>query len=95
MPKGKISIEIIARGDQAQDICPEMVVEIDEYKIDSISVCSSSWRKYNLQHSVDKGWHEIKIFFINDYAGPEGDRNLYIKKIILKRVIEKCKKRRL
>ncbi|RLE79947.1 MAG: hypothetical protein DRJ52_07415, partial [Thermoprotei archaeon] len=44
----------------------------------------SSWRRYSLKFSAERGVYELKIYFTNDYYNPpKEDRNLYIKLVVV------------
>jgi len=90
-PQGRYEVEVIARGTPLQGVYPQMRVlwegERDE-EIGSFSV-SENWQRYTTRifdiNSQTMGW--VSVNFTNDACGGGEDRNLYIKEIIIQRVM--------
>jgi hypothetical protein len=81
IPKGVVSLEIDAKGEEACGVWPYMVVEIDGEEVGGTFVGSAEWKKYIFEtRSLKEGTGVIGISFINDASEPEKqkDRNLYV-----------------
>jgi len=91
-PRGHYKVEVVARGTPLQGVYPQMRVlwegEWDE-EIGTFSV-SENWQKYTTRilnlDSPTLGW--ISVGFTNDACGGGEDRNLYIKEVIIRRLMQ-------
>ena len=82
MPQGKAKINISAKGSQADEIFPYMIVELDGAEIGERFVDSPEWKEYSFKADTEGGLKVLSITFVNDGGNKEKgeDRNLYIGK---------------
>ncbi|MCK5283627.1 MAG: DUF4215 domain-containing protein, partial [Nanoarchaeota archaeon] len=80
---GIYSLEVIAKGDYADNAWPNMEIWIDGKTIDSKTVDSTGWSSYITIKQITAGSHDVAIAFTNDYYAAPDDRNLYVDKIII------------
>ena len=80
VPKGETVVSIQAKGSQAYDIWPYMVVELDGEEVGEMFVNSPAWKEYSFKVNTDGGIKVLSITFANDGGNKESgeDRNLYI-----------------
>lgn len=73
---------IQARGEQADNIYPYMIVEIDGKEIGETFVNNEEWKEYTFPFKAGAGIRVLSITFCNDGGDPKKheDRNLYIGK---------------
>lgn len=77
-------VEVVARGDAAQGIFPQMNVEIDGINLGIPPSLTNSALNYVLSSIVlGIGQHEVTVAFTNDYYDGIEDRNLYVDSITL------------
>ncbi|GAG51098.1 unnamed protein product, partial [marine sediment metagenome] len=83
LPGGKAVIHIQARGDQAYDVWPYMIVELDGEEIGETFVGSSKWKEYSFEVDTEGGIKVLSVTFPNDGGDWERgiDRNLYVGKV--------------
>lgn len=76
-------LSIFARADKAKGEWPTVTVSIDGTPIGSITVNSTSEKKFYLPISVDPGQVNLQLSYMNDFYDPNAhqDRNLYISHI--------------
>ncbi len=73
------TIKVIARGDVAAGVWPNMQVRIDQRAVASVSVTSSSWTTYTVTTEIAEGTHQLAVVFTNDfYQAGVGNRNLEV-----------------
>lgn len=75
---GYYTLVFVARGDEAQGIWPVMRIVINDQVVSEVSVDSTDWASYTVDHEMNAGQNDIKIAFINDFNGDGQDRNLHI-----------------
>lgn len=82
MPQGKAKINITAKGSQADEIFPYMIVELDGAEIGETFVDSPEWKEYSFKADTEGGLKVLSVTFVNDGGNKEKgeDRNLYIGK---------------
>ena len=82
---GIYRFEILAKGDLAQGVGPEMQFVIDGEIKDSIFVNTNQSQIYIFDIEVSAGTHEIAVGFKNDLYDPARgiDRNLYVNNIVI------------
>ncbi len=91
---GIYDIEIVAMGKDAAGVLALMQARIDNRSLgDPVSVANNNWSfsSYAFRGvELEEGAHEFAAAFLNDFSGGswETDRNLYIDKIIIKKVGE-------
>ncbi len=80
MPQGKAKINISAKGSQADEIFPYMIVELDGAEIGERFVDSPEWKEYSFKADTEGGLKVLSITFVNDGGNKQKkeDRNLYI-----------------
>jgi endo-1,4-beta-xylanase len=69
---------IVARGEPAADVWPQLRITLDGRSIFQGSVDSPEWIPYTFSETVEAGFHEISVAFINDLYQPPQDRNLQV-----------------
>lgn len=77
---GKYNFTITARGDKALNIGPFMTVTCNSKEVFSSFVDSSTFTDLHFAYTLEKGYCELTISFVNDYYDTvKGeDRNLYV-----------------
>ncbi len=82
MPQGRAKINITAKGSQADQVFPYMIVELDGAEIGETFVDSPEWKEYSFKADTEGGLKILSITFVNDGGNREKneDRNLYIGK---------------
>ncbi len=75
---GYYTLVFVARGDEAQGVWPVMRIAVDDTVVSEISVNSTDWASYTVDHELKTGQNDIKIAFINDFKGDGQDRNLHL-----------------
>jgi len=80
LPEGESIIYISAKGTQANEIFPLIIVELDAEEIGEAVVHSTDWQEYPFKVSSDGGAKVLSITFVNDGRNKEKgqDRNLFI-----------------
>jgi len=80
LPKGRAVIRIQARGDDAFNIWPYMIVELDGEEIGEKFVNSKKWESYSFEVDTKGGIKVLGVSFVNDDSDSKKgiDRNLYI-----------------
>jgi len=80
LPDGEALIYIQARADQADDIWPYMVVELEGEEIGATFVDSPGWRDYSFSVNTKGGFKVLSASFVNDGTNEKKleDRNLYL-----------------
>lgn len=82
---GEETIDVIAWGQIAYGVWPEMEVLIDGVVVDTVTVDSASWDTYSFAIPRYTSTNEIQVRFTNDTAtGAPEDRNLYVDKFIVR-----------
>lgn len=86
MPSGVYRFDIIARGEDALNIWPHMIVMFNKKSILDSYVNEASWKRYKGIIIVDNSMtNKFEFIYDNDYYDPNDneDRNLYIDRIEL------------
>ena len=80
VPEGNIIIKVRAKGSQAYNIWPYMVVDLDGKDIGETFVDSPEWKEYSFNLKSDGGIKVLSVTFVNDGgdSGSGEDRNLYV-----------------
>jgi tetratricopeptide (TPR) repeat protein len=83
---GRYALDLIARGDPADDIWPLVIVSLDGKAVAELYVNSPVWDLFEIHQTLFAGRHSIRLFFANDAAGPgiQGDRNFYLDRVIIR-----------
>ncbi len=79
---GKYRVSVEANGEPAVGITPIMAVAVDLKEVRRWDV-SAGWRNYTAEFEVKAGVHLLTVGFVNDYFGPKGDRNLFVRKVVV------------
>lgn len=69
-------IQVVARGDVAGGVWPEMKVYVDGTLVLTQTVATTSWTKYPIRRVLTGGSHTLRIQFTNDAMVGTEDRNL-------------------
>ena len=80
---GSTTFTVVARGQFANGVAPNMVVTVGGTQIYSTSVTSNNWAEYTFVADVDWGLQELRIQFTNDYYQNGEDRNLFVDRITI------------
>lgn len=86
---GAVTVEIVARGTQAQGFWPRMEVWLSKggrlVRGGDRWVKSDTWKSYYFYFNALPGEEKFIVHFVNDFfGGIDNDRNLYIKQINFK-----------
>jgi hypothetical protein len=73
--------KITMKGDQAQNIWPNMELAIDGTVVATKSIDSSNYKEYEFNIKGHAGTHEVQIRFTNDVFENNEDRNLYVQSV--------------
>jgi len=88
LPDDEAVVKIQAKGDQAEDIWPYMIVELDGEEIGETYVDSPNWREYSFLIDSDGGTKVLSVSFVNDAWDKNEDRNLYVGEISIVGICE-------
>jgi hypothetical protein len=69
-------IEVVARGDVAGGIWPQMKVYVDGTLVSTQTVATTTWTTYPIRAVIGGGTHTLRIEFTNDAMVGTEDRNL-------------------
>jgi len=80
VPSGKAMVKIQAKGSQALEVWPYMIVALDGKEIGETFVDSPEWGEYIFKVNTDAGTKVLSVTFANDGGDlSKGiDRNLYV-----------------
>ncbi len=80
MPQGRAKINITAKGSQADQVFPYMIVELDGAELGEAFVDSLEWKEYSFKVDTEGGLKVLSVTFVNDGGNKEKkeDRNLYV-----------------
>lgn len=78
---GPSHIIVSAKGQQAANVWPHMVVSVNGVVIGQATVSASNWSSYSFAYAATAGQKQIKVTFDNDYLANGQDRNLLIDKV--------------
>ncbi|MBI5149483.1 MAG: fibronectin type III domain-containing protein [Candidatus Omnitrophica bacterium] len=79
--------QIIAKGSYAGGAWPNMELRIDQTVNASFTVNTTGWSSYTRQITVPSGIRKVAIAFTNDYYVAPDDRNLYVDKVVILKVV--------
>ena len=72
-------IDVVAAGTPCEEIFPLVEIQIDGRKIGQVELTTTGWRAYPLSAKLERGSHELALFFVNDGSSASGeDRNLQL-----------------
>ncbi|HVL49376.1 MAG TPA: carbohydrate-binding domain-containing protein [Candidatus Thermoplasmatota archaeon] len=81
---GSHTVSFVARGQYANGAWPKAVLSVGGQAVATFTVGSSTYKTYAATVSVPAGAvREVKVAFVNDYAGSAGDRNLYVDRVAI------------
>jgi hypothetical protein len=80
---GVYRFDIIAKGQVAVNVWPNMGLRIDQSTKASFTVNTTGWATYTANINVTQGSHKVAVAFTNDYYKPPADRNLYVDKVTI------------
>lgn len=82
---GSTTITVTARGEQAANVWPHMVVSVGGTAIGNATVNSGSYASYAFTFTATAGTKEIRVAFDNDYydSATGADRNLIVDKLVV------------
>jgi hypothetical protein len=69
-------IEVVARGDVAGGVWPQMKVYVDGTLVSTQTVATTTWTTYPVRAVIGGGTHTLRIEFTNDAMVGTEDRNL-------------------
>ena len=78
MSAGTKRVTVVARGDPAAGIWPEMEVRVNGTLVMSLSVSRDTWWPYAAAITLAQGAHTIEVRFTNDGNVNGDDRNLLV-----------------
>jgi len=83
---GRYAIGLIARGDSAGGIWPIVQIHMDGQQIGELYVSSPVYDLFEMHVSLAAGSHWLRVMYVNNAVEPgtEGDRNLYLDKVIVR-----------
>jgi hypothetical protein len=75
-----VPVVIRASGSFANNAWPLMALRLGGQEVErwEVSTSDRSYRHFVSKLDLSRGSNTIEVAFLNDYAGPEGDRNLFI-----------------
>lgn len=77
---------LVARGTPLDGVWPLSDLRVDGQRLGTFSVASDEWRTYTVFGPVTQGRHQVSISFTNDaYRPPEGDRNMFVDRLLVAR----------
>ncbi len=78
-----VTLRVTARGSQALDVWPNMIVSVGGSQVGQVVVNSATWTQFDFPVTTTAGTKSIAIAFNNDYydQGAGQDRNLYVDKV--------------
>ena len=77
---GTYRVVVLASGQPAAGRKPVMTLSVDLGEVKRWQV-GQGWKKYEATVMVKAGRHLLSVSFVNDYSGPEGDRNLLLRSV--------------
>ncbi|MBC7287224.1 MAG: hypothetical protein H5T86_04090 [Armatimonadetes bacterium] len=77
-------IIVEASGTRAAGILPIVAVSVDGKKVADVQLTDESWRRYPVRLSLGAGRHRIRLQFTNDYYQPPEDRNLRLRRLLIR-----------
>ena len=72
-------VEVLARGEPAAGVWPQMQVSVGGTQLGSVAVNSSEWKRYSFDVRGKQGNQPLRIAFNNDYLAKGEDRNLLVR----------------
>ena len=80
LPEGDVLLKIYAKGQEAKNEWPYMVVGLNEEIIGGEWVSSGIWKFYPFEKKIKRGKYKISVEFINDVEIESSDenRNLFV-----------------
>ena len=73
---GTHDVEVVARGDVAGGVWPQMKVYVDGTLVLTQTVATTTWTSYRVARTLSSGSHVLRIEFTNDAIVGTEDRNL-------------------
>jgi len=75
---GLAEIDLAAAGMPANAEWPRVEVRLNDEKLGEIDVADPEYRTYRFEAKLRRGPNRITVRFLNDFGGPEEDRNLML-----------------
>jgi endo-1,4-beta-xylanase len=80
----EVVVSFVGRGTFFGGAWPRAEIQLDGRSVGTVDVAGGSWGTYRASAgTLSRGTHTMAVCFVNDYAGPDGDRNLAVDKLTL------------
>lgn len=82
---GEYRVTFIGKGTPAQGRFPVVELAVDGRKLGQVEIRSGAFVAHSLAVELPAGLREVSLSFVNDIAGPDGDRNLWLRAVEFRR----------
>ncbi|MBI5394377.1 MAG: hypothetical protein HZA91_03680 [Verrucomicrobia bacterium] len=82
---GEYRVTFIGKGTPAKGQFPIVELAVDGRKLGQVEIKSGEFAAHSLTVELPAGLRELSLSFINDIAGPDGDRNLWLRALEFRR----------